>query len=234
MRRFDKKNKIEKANLLAEQRYLEKKELVKESFHDGNGTPIPVDHNHMPIKEGFDLMSEEDTKKEIQSFIKNVLRKPYTGFLTSDLVLDKKISPKQLNDRIDWVIKTFTEELNYSRRDINYDDNYKTQWGDIEGSLNEQDVVTDLENITFSYNGKHYRLSEVVYHGKVSNGLTVKFGMVQYKEGREFPVGDILTYYIDYDKNDDKLLLTINYHDTINAKTEIDHTYRLYDNIRKY
>jgi hypothetical protein len=49
MRKSDKKKNIAKANLLAEQRYLESKGLVKESFHEPDGTPIGVDHNHMPI-----------------------------------------------------------------------------------------------------------------------------------------------------------------------------------------
>ena len=34
MRRFDKKKNMGKANLLAEQRYLESKGIVNESFHD--------------------------------------------------------------------------------------------------------------------------------------------------------------------------------------------------------
>lgn len=51
MRRFDKKNKIERANILAERRYLSSKGLISESFHDLDGTPIGVDKNHEPISE---------------------------------------------------------------------------------------------------------------------------------------------------------------------------------------
>lgn len=58
MRRFDKKKNIEKANLLAEQRYLESKGLIKESFYDINGAPIGVNHKHEPVTEG--LLSEEN------------------------------------------------------------------------------------------------------------------------------------------------------------------------------
>lgn len=50
MRRFDRKKSVKKANLLAEQRYLQSKGLINESFHDIDGTPIGVDRNHMPIK----------------------------------------------------------------------------------------------------------------------------------------------------------------------------------------
>jgi len=51
MRRFDKKNKIDRANILAERRYLISKGLISESFHDLDGTPIGVDKNHEPISE---------------------------------------------------------------------------------------------------------------------------------------------------------------------------------------
>ena len=51
MRKIDRKNNFKKANLMAEQKYLESKGLIKESFHKPDGTPIPVDHNHMPISE---------------------------------------------------------------------------------------------------------------------------------------------------------------------------------------
>jgi len=40
MRRFDKKKNIQKANLIAETRYLESKGVIKESFYDVDETPI--------------------------------------------------------------------------------------------------------------------------------------------------------------------------------------------------
>ena len=49
MRKSDKKLNIVKTNLLAEQRYLESKGIIIESFHNPDGTPIGVDINHMPI-----------------------------------------------------------------------------------------------------------------------------------------------------------------------------------------
>ncbi len=43
MRRFDKKNKIEKANLLAEQRYLQSKGLVNEMISGPQKTDSDID-----------------------------------------------------------------------------------------------------------------------------------------------------------------------------------------------
>ena len=48
MRRFDKKKNMEKANLLAESRHLNRG-LIKESFHEADGTPIGVNSRHEPI-----------------------------------------------------------------------------------------------------------------------------------------------------------------------------------------
>jgi hypothetical protein len=49
MRKYDKKLKIQKANILVEKRYLESKGLISESFHSPDGTPIGVNHKHEPI-----------------------------------------------------------------------------------------------------------------------------------------------------------------------------------------
>jgi hypothetical protein len=49
MRRFDKKKNMQKANQLAEQRHVESNSLIRESFHDVDGTPIGVDNMHRPI-----------------------------------------------------------------------------------------------------------------------------------------------------------------------------------------
>ena len=63
MRRFDKKLKIENANILAEKRYLASKGLISESFHDVDGTPIGVDKNHEPMSEKESSEKEEAWKK---------------------------------------------------------------------------------------------------------------------------------------------------------------------------
>lgn len=59
MRRFDKKNKITKANILAEKRYLESKGLISESFNSEDKLPIEVNHKHEPVSN--DLESQDDT-----------------------------------------------------------------------------------------------------------------------------------------------------------------------------
>jgi hypothetical protein len=51
MRRIDKKHNMSKVNLLAEQRYLQSKGLINESFHAPDGTPIGVDHMQRPVNE---------------------------------------------------------------------------------------------------------------------------------------------------------------------------------------
>jgi len=65
MRRFDKNNNLKKANLLAEQRYLTDKGFINESFHESDGTPIGVDHMHMPVNENssnsMDLTNPSNT-----------------------------------------------------------------------------------------------------------------------------------------------------------------------------
>jgi hypothetical protein len=60
MRRFDKKKNMQKANQLAEQRHIESNSLIRESFHDVDGTPIGVDHMHRPIKENLDGVRTKD------------------------------------------------------------------------------------------------------------------------------------------------------------------------------
>jgi hypothetical protein len=73
MRRFDKKKNMEKANILAEQRYLESKGLIKESFHEPDGTPIGVNHKHEPINEADRINMAEffgDTTSSVETLLK--------------------------------------------------------------------------------------------------------------------------------------------------------------------
>jgi hypothetical protein len=51
MRKIDKKKNFRKVNMLVEQRYLQDKGIVLESFHDVDGKPIGVDHMHRPVSE---------------------------------------------------------------------------------------------------------------------------------------------------------------------------------------
>ena len=73
MRKSDKKLNISKVNLLAEQRYLESKGLISESFHNQDGTPIGVDHMHRPVNEeeiiGDDFWQTYNTSAQEQKEI---------------------------------------------------------------------------------------------------------------------------------------------------------------------
>lgn len=63
MRKIDKKHNITRVNLLVEQRYLESKNLINESFHTPDGTPTGVNHNHQPITE-YGQSNQYDLRKE--------------------------------------------------------------------------------------------------------------------------------------------------------------------------
>jgi hypothetical protein len=58
MRRFDKKLKVQKANILAEKRHIEEKGLIYESFRSPDGTPIGVNHKHEPVEKLSENSSE--------------------------------------------------------------------------------------------------------------------------------------------------------------------------------
>jgi hypothetical protein len=60
MRKFDKLYNLQKANILAEQRYLESKGVLNESFHNPDGTPIGVDRYHRPIVQETDELKRGD------------------------------------------------------------------------------------------------------------------------------------------------------------------------------
>ena len=50
MRKSDKKKNFLKVNLLAEQRYLQSKGIVTESFHEADGTPIGVNETVIVVQ----------------------------------------------------------------------------------------------------------------------------------------------------------------------------------------
>lgn len=73
MRKYDKKLKIQKANILAEKRYLESKGLISESFHSSDGTPIGVNRNHEPIGSGAESQDDATIISRIE-VLKDALR----------------------------------------------------------------------------------------------------------------------------------------------------------------
>lgn len=93
MRRFDKKLKVEKANILAEKRYIESKGLISESFHSPDGTPIGVDHKQQPIKEYSDSnkydLTNEANMDSLVSMILSYLGKEKTN--SASIANDNKI-----------------------------------------------------------------------------------------------------------------------------------------------
>lgn len=62
MRRQDKLKNIEEAN----------KRLLGESFHMPDGTPIPVDNNHMPIVKEDHETTDEGKMEYIKGALKNL------------------------------------------------------------------------------------------------------------------------------------------------------------------
>jgi len=101
MRKIDKKNNFKKVNLLSEQRYLESKGLVKESFHNADGTPIGVDSMHRPVSEeapidrmyGSDewVQAQQDAGKDISAIKSEYTSKLYAmekPYYSNNEVLD--------------------------------------------------------------------------------------------------------------------------------------------------
>lgn len=212
MRAIDRKKNFKKANIIAEQNYLKSKGLLTESFHDANGTPIGVDSMHRPVTSGV-----QKTDSDIDELAYEILN----------------IAGHDYEKQNNLIIQTANGDEEIQRRLTNRIA-FLTQNNEPEIGINEEEVVTDLEYITFSYNGKNYKISDVIGVDRPSNGLKVEFGIEEYKNGEVVPVGNILTYYMDYDNNIDKLLLTINYGETIDAKREIDPRFGLYEKIKTY
>ena len=247
MRKSDKLKNFKKINLIVENRYLESKGIITESFHEADGTPIGVDSNHMPIQE-----NNEEEVKNLSREINNTLRELLyginpMGYLNGEHVLQSNISPRQMNRRVDNVVKVLSDYITYlnttAKRSHNYgSDEYKKVWGDKEEGdmgLDEEYVSeavgTDLEYITFSVDGEAYRPSKVINKEQVSNGLTIEFGLEKYDGSNWVPTGGMLTYYFDMDTRTDKLLFTNGrFENTIDAKKMIDTKYGLYEKIKQY
>ncbi len=71
MRKIDKKLNLQKVNILTEQRYLQSKSLLKESFHMPDGTPIGVDHMHRPISK---INGVQKTDSDIDELANEIIR----------------------------------------------------------------------------------------------------------------------------------------------------------------
>jgi hypothetical protein len=83
MRTFDKKIKIQKANMLAEKRHIESKGLIYESFHSPDGTPIGVDGNHntvIPVNEYVESNKYDLSNPSVMDEFYNDLIKVWTKY----------------------------------------------------------------------------------------------------------------------------------------------------------
>lgn len=128
MRRFDKKNKITKANILAEKRYLESKGLISESFNSPDGTPIGVNRNHEPIGSGAESQDDATILVRIE-VLKDALK-------SVELSGDEEEA-----NRIKMLIQDLKNELD-SRKDVE-----KDFFG---REINEEDEDDDLFTSAFN------------------------------------------------------------------------------------
>ncbi len=227
MRKSDKKKNFLKVNLLAEQRYLQSKGVVSESFHGVDGKPIGVDHMHRPVNENneMDLESNPQLLDSIISQISEIVA-PYIGVK----VADKAIS----NHNLEVILTAFNQRFS---RNSKFKDEFGKEY--TKPSLGEEYVSeaegTDLEYITFVHDGQAYRPSKVINTSESSNSFTVEFGLDKYINEEWVPVGGMLTYYFDMDTRTDKLLFTDGrFGETIDAKKMIDTKYGLYEKIKQY
>ena len=147
MRRIDKKLNMMKANLLAESRYLESKGLIKESIAINE-----FDVNLVPVKGDEEL---ERFKNSINELLYGM--NPM-GYINRELVLQSKISPKQLNRKINDVVeilsdyaaqlkgraKRVTEDTSAIGRDDLEDNIYSLLFDEQRGYINREIVAPSL------------------------------------------------------------------------------------------
>ena len=126
MRKIDKKKNLVKANLLAEQRYLESKGVITESFHGLDGTPIGVDSNHMPMTSG-----PQKTDSDIDELAIDIIKRANGDVSTENLLIVKTASgnediQRRLTNRVSYLKSSnpigedLVNEMDYDRSlDIN-------------------------------------------------------------------------------------------------------------------
>jgi len=128
MRKSDKLKNFKKANLLAENRYLESKGFEVESYNE-------IDETQMDVNEVMDPRTEEIALKNVTKELYDLLYKSTSpfGYLSIEnvrTIRPEQISPKNLNDRVDNIIKYLNDNKLSSH---NYDStDYKGQWDKIE------------------------------------------------------------------------------------------------------
>ena len=130
MRKIDKKKNFLKVNLLSEQRYLQSKGIVNESFHDVDGKPIGVDINHMPIKENneMDLEANPRLLDSIMTQISEIVA-PYIGIR----VADKAIS----NHNLEVILTVFNQRFS---RNSKFKDEHGMEYSKTSGLTEEEEI----------------------------------------------------------------------------------------------
>jgi hypothetical protein len=129
MRKSDKKKNFLKVNLLAEQRYLQSKGVVSESFHGVDGKPIGVNEKHMPIKENneMDLEANPALLNNIISQISDIVA-PYIGIN----VADKAVA----NHNWEAILTAFNQRFSRNSK-------YKDEFGKEYSKNLEEDDLSD-------------------------------------------------------------------------------------------
>lgn len=144
MRRFDKKNKITKANILAEKRYLESKGLISESFNSPDDSPIGVNRNHEPVSDGVESQDDVTILVRIE-VLKDALK-------SIELSGDEEEA-----NRIKMLIQDLKNELDARKdvekdffgREINEEDEDKDLFTSAFNKLN--DVTTKVDSLFIEF-----------------------------------------------------------------------------------
>jgi len=86
MRKSDKKKNFLKVNLLSEQRYLQSKGIITESFNDVDVAPISLGGDQMTVKEDFNEMDLESNPQLLDNIISQIsdIVAPYIGINIAD------------------------------------------------------------------------------------------------------------------------------------------------------
>lgn len=206
MRKSDKLKNFKKVNLIVENRYLESKGVVTESYHDEYEKYEPIMYigepktfsNGKTVKYG-DIGEYVGTEGGEECWVSF----PASGFATVFSNI-KKVGEQHSGLEEESVYEAVGTDLKYITFSVN-------------GESYRPSKVINKEQVS---NGI-----------TIEFGLERYDGM----NGEWMSVGGMLTYYLDLDDRSDKLLFTDGrYENTIDAKKMIDSKYGLYEKIKQY
>ena len=117
MRKSDKLKNFKKANLLAENRYLESKGFEVELYNEIDEPPMGVNQINEPTNnDSVDF--NENIGKPLRKFLSQFLFQGNDGYLSRELINSKRLSQEEMNGRIDKVIKELVTFLNFGKKEI--------------------------------------------------------------------------------------------------------------------